>query len=331
MLRLFGVLLVIASFIVSWAWRDYQLFVNQSLVVKHPIVIEIQAGSSFNHIVQVLQESQLPVNKYWLKLLAYKNKLTHQLKAGEYELPVGITATQLLDLLSKGTTRQHQITFPEGWAFKELRHTLAKNSYLQHTIAQLTDAQIMQQLGSQYEHPEGLFFPDTYHFEKHDVDSAILQRAYKKMQQVLAIEWEKRRDGLPLKSSYEALILASIVEKETGDASERALIAGVFIRRLNKKMRLQTDPTVIYGMGEHYQGNIRKKDLRTLTPYNTYKINGLPPTPIAMPGKGAIHAVLHPSTDGSLYFVAKGDGTHVFSTSLTEHNKAVNAYQRKRR
>jgi len=316
---------------VSWAWRDYQLFVDQPLLVKQPVIIDIQAGSSFNHIVQVLQDAQLPVNKYWLKLLAYKKKLTHQLKAGEYELPVGMTATQLLDLLSKGTTRQHQITFPEGWTFKALRHTLAKNSYLQQTITQLTDAQIMQQLSSPYKHSEGLFFPDTYHFEKHDLDITILQRAYKKMQQVLAIEWEKRSDGLPLKSPYEALTLASIVEKETGDASERALIAGVFIRRLNKKMRLQTDPTVIYGMGDHYQGNIRKKDLRTLTPYNTYKINGLPPTPIAMPGKGAIHAVLHPSMDGSLYFVAKGDGTHIFSTRLTEHNKAVNAYQRKTR
>ncbi len=329
MLRFLGILLILASFSVSWAWRDYQIFVERPLVVKHPIIIEIRSGSSFNHIVQVLQDSKLPVNKYWLKLLAYQKKLTHQLKAGEYELPVGMTAIQLLDLLSQGRTRQHQITFPEGWTFKALRQTLAKNSYLQHTMTQLSDKQIMQQLGSSYSYPEGLFFPDTYHFEKHDSDSSILQRAYKKMQQVLATEWKKRRDGLPLKSPYEALILASIVEKETGDASERALIAGVFTRRLNKKMRLQTDPTVIYGMGEHYQGNIRKQDLRTLTPYNTYKINGLPPTPIAMPGKEAIHAVLHPSTDNSLYFVAKGDGTHVFSTRLTEHNKAVNAYQRK--
>lgn len=191
---------------------------------------------------------------------------------------------------------------------------------------------LMQTLGSEYKHPEGLFFPDTYFFEKGTTDIALLKTAYDKMKLVLEQEWKDKEQNLPLETPYQALILASIVEKETGASEERAQIAGVFTRRLQKGMLLQTDPTVIYGMGDSYKGNIRSKDLRQATAYNTYVITGLPPTPIAMPGQQAIHAALHPLKGKSLYFVAKGngEGTHVFSATLREHNNAVNKYQRKR-
>ena len=189
----------------------------------------------------------------------------------------------------------------------------------------------MERLGHAGEHPEGRFLPDTYHFPKNLTDVAFLKRAYDAMTQTLAREWEGRAVGLPLKTPYEALILASIVEKETGLASERQAIAGVFVRRLNKGMRLQTDPTVIYGMGDRYKGNIRKSDLQEDTPYNTYRRFGLPPTPIAMPGRDAIHATLHPDDSKNIYFVSRGDGSHHFSATLEEHNNAVIKYQLKGR
>lgn len=328
-MRLFGIILIVASFSISWLWMDYQAFASQPIVTEQPVVIDISKGSSFQSIIQVLIDQKLPVNQYWFKLLAYQQGLIDQLKAGEYELPVNTTPNAFLLLLSQGKTRQHTITFPEGWNFKEMRQAIAANTQISQILTGLSDKEILQKMGVKQTHPEGLFFPDSYRFEKHTTDLAILQRAYRKMQAILTLQWANKSADLPLKDAYQALILASIVEKETGDPSERPIIAGVFIRRLNKGMRLQTDPTVIYGMGENYQGNIRKKDLRTYTPYNTYKIKGLPPTPIAMPGELAIHAVLHPSADKSLYFVAKGDGSHIFSASLNEHNKAVNAFQRK--
>jgi len=208
---------------------------------------------------------------------------------------------------------------------------LSENANLTHTLDNVDDKVMLKRLGSPYKHPEGLFFPETYFFEKNTSDFELLKRAYQKMQQVLQQEWAGREPGLTLESPYQALILASIVEKETGKPSERARIAGVFIRRLRKGMLLQTDPTVIYGMGDRYQGNIRRQDLKQATPYNTYVIKGLPPTPIAMPGREAIHAVMHPAAGNSLYFVARGDGGHVFSATLREHVNAVNKYQKKRR
>ena len=331
MLRFLGVILIVGSLIVSWAWMDYQAFVTQPIVTKHPVVINISKGSSFRRIIQTLIDQGLPVNKYWFKLLAYQEGLINQLKAGEYELPIDITPKAFLMLLSEGKALQHTITFPEGWNFREMREALANNTQLKQTITGLSDVEILQKMGVKQAHPEGLFFPDSYQFEKHTTDLAVLQRAYQKMQGILTAQWANKSENLPLKDAYQALILASIVEKETGTPSERPVIAGVFIRRLKKGMRLQTDPTVIYGMGENYQGNIRKKDLRELTAYNTYRIKGLPPTPIAMPGELAIHAVLHPAQGNSLYFVAKGDGSHIFSATLADHNRAVNSFQRKRK
>lgn len=334
-MRIGIVLLLIISAVMSWAWQDYQSFIAKPLLVQQPLVMDVASGSSFRSIIQQLNSQvnfQRPdVAKLWFKILARQQGLINQLKAGEYELPVGITPKEFLVLLSSGATLQHSITFPEGWTFKQIRQALEADNNLKPILTALSDAEILQKLNSDYTHPEGLFFPDTYRFEKHTTDLAILQQAYQKMQQVLSEQWTNKAQVLPLKTVYQALILASIVEKETGVAFERPAIAGVFIRRLNKGMRLQTDPTVIYGMGDSYQGNIRKKDLQTLTPYNTYRIDGLPPTPIAMPGFEAINAVLHPTNGNSLYFVANGDGSHIFSATLKEHNRAVNKFQRKQR
>ena len=328
-----GLLLILCAAI-AWVWQDYQGFLAQPIVSQKPVIFDIAKGSSFQSIVKQLDTQvglQNPkIERLWFKILARQQGLINQLKAGEYLLPVGLTPKKFLLLLSSGITRQHSITFPEGWTFKQIRQALVADKNLKQTLTELNDIDILQKLGSDYTHPEGLFFPDTYHFAKHSTDLAILQQAYQKMQQVLSEQWANKAEGLPIKTPYEALILASIVEKETGVSSERPAIAGVFIRRLNKGMRLQTDPTVIYGMGDSYQGNIRKKDLQTLTTYNTYKIDGLPPTPIAMPGVEAINAVLHPAKGKSLYFVANGDGSHNFSATLAEHNRAVQAYLRKR-
>lgn len=329
-LRVFVTLLLVLSAALAWAWQDYQAFTARPIVVNKPLVIDVEKGSSFNRIISQIDYQTSRIDPTWFKLLARQEGLTTKLKAGEYKLQVGLTPKDFLVLLSRGARLQHSITFPEGWTFKQLLQALAADTHLKHSLAELSTSDILQRIGSDYTHPEGIFFPDTYRFEKNTTDLAILQRAYQKMQQVIEQQWQNKSAELPLATAYEALILASIVEKETGDPSERPVIAGVFIRRLKKGMRLQTDPTVIYGMGESYQGNIRRKDLRTLTAYNTYRIKGLPPTPIAMPGELAINAVLHPAQDDSLYFVAKGNGSHVFSATLTAHNRAVNTFQRKR-
>jgi len=333
-MRSIAILFLVLSAALAWAWQDYQRFTEQPLVVQQPLVIDIANGSSFRSIIQQLNSlldfQRADIDQFWFKILARQQGLINQLKAGEYQLPVGMTAQEFLILLSSGAVLQHSITFPEGLTFKQLRQALLADKNLQLTLIGVSDADILQKLGSDYTHPEGLFFPDTYRFEKYTTDLAILQQAYQKMQQVLREQWANKAQNLPLKTAYQALILASIVEKETGVAFERPEIAGVFTRRLNKGMRLQTDPTVIYGMGNSYQGNIRKKDLQTLTPYNTYRINGLPPTPIAMPGEQAINAVLHPAQGKSLYFVASGNGRHNFSATLVEHNRAVQAFLRKR-
>ena len=329
-LRVLGVILLIASLVIGWAFTDYNAFVSQPIVTKQPVVIDVHKGSSFHRIIQNLSDQGLSINKHWFKVLAYQEGLINQLKAGEYELPIDLTPKAFLVLLSQGKTRQHTITFPEGWNFREMRQALARNAQIQQTLTDLSGTEILQKMGVKQAHPEGLFFPDSYQFEKGTTDLAILQRAYQKMQGILTAQWANKSADLPLKDAYQALILASIVEKETGAPAERPMIAGVFIRRLKKGMRLQTDPTVIYGMGESYQGNIRKQDLRKMTAYNTYRIKGLPPTPIAMPGELAINAVLHPEQGNSLYFVAKGDGSHTFTATLAEHNRAVNIFQRKR-
>ena len=252
------------------------------------------------------------------------------LQAGSYTLNKNISPYQLLLSLNYGKATQGSVTFIEGRTFAQMREKLANNDAVKQTITSLSDREIMQLLGSTYNAPEGLFFPDTFYFNRHTTDIALLKISYDAMQAKLDKAWQNREENLPYKNSYEALIMASIVEKETGKSSERPMIAGVFINRMRFGMRLQTDPTVIYGMGLQFNGNIRKKDLLTDTPYNTYTRSGLPPTPIAMPGIAAIEAALHPAKTKALYFVGKGEGSHAFSNDLNEHNRAVVRYQLKK-
>jgi len=329
--KIIGLVLLILSFTSGWIWIDYQSALNQPVLVDKTVTIEIEKGDSLDRIANNLVAQHLTIKPFWFKVIAVQENARRKLKTGEYELTSGLTIPQILALFVQGKTKQHIITFPEGWSFKEIFREIDKNPDLDHTLAGAEFASIMAKLKSDMPSPEGLLFPDTYFFEKHTSDVSLLKRAYDRMQQVLQQEWNAKAEGLPFKTPYEALILASIVEKETGTATERPVIAGVFIRRLEQNMLLQTDPTVIYGMGESYQGDIKSKDLTTATPYNTYVISGLPPTPIAMPGRDALHAVLHPDNGDSLYFVARGDGTHEFSPTLKDHNVAVDKYQRNKK
>lgn len=292
--------------------------------------ISIKPKSGLKSIANQLVEQGV-LNSAWPFVLLAKilGKETY-LQAGDYTLNKNITPYQLMLSLNHGKATQGNITFIEGKTFKQMREKLAKNDAIDATITQLSDAQVMQSVGNGEDHAEGLFFPDTFYFDRGTPDKVILKRAYDIMQTKLDGAWQNRAPNLPYKNSYEALIMASIVEKETGKASERPMIAGVFINRLKIGMRLQTDPTVIYGMGDSYNGNIRRKDLLKDTIYNTYTRYGLPPTPIAMPGLASINAALHPESTKSLYFVGKGDGSHAFSATLNEHNRAVAKYQLKR-
>lgn len=291
--------------------------------------ITIQPNSSLKSIARQLVDQGVLKSEWPFVLLARVLRKEPYLQAGDYSLNKNINPYQLFLSLNHGKSTQGSITFIEGKTFKQMRHRLAQNKAIKHTIQTLTDAEVMQLVGKGETHPEGLFFPDTFYFDRGTLDTVILKRSYEIMQNKLNKAWETRAINLPYRSPYEALIMASIVEKETGQESERALIAGVFVNRLRIGMRLQTDPTIIYGMGDDYKGNIRRKDLVKDTPYNTYTRSGLPPTPIAMPGLAAIQAALHPAETKALYFVGKGDGSHVFSNNLIEHNRAVVKYQLK--
>jgi len=250
------------------------------------------------------------------------------IKAGNYEIPPGTTPISLLQKLARGEEALRALTLVEGWNWRQVRQALAKEEQIKHDAAALTDEALMAQLGRPGVAPEGRFFPDTYTYAKGSSDIALLRRAMHAMDRHLEAAWAQRAADTPLKSADEALTLASIVEKETGKASDRGQIAGVFVNRLRMGMLLQTDPTVIYGLGEKFDGNLRKRDLQSDTPWNTYTRAGLPPTPIAMPGKASLLAAVQPQATRALYFVAKGDGTSHFSASLEEHNRAVNRYQR---
>ena len=325
---------LILSVIGGGMWMDYRNALQQTVTADKTVYIEIEKGDSLNRIIDKLIAQKLEIKPFWFKAAAFQQNAFKKLKAGEYELTPGLTVPKILALFVQGKTKQHAITFPEGWSFKEILREIEKNPNLEHTLSGVAFESVMGRFkpdAGTPALPEGLFFPDTYFFEKHTSDVSLLKRAYDKMQQVLQQEWLNKAEGLPFKTPYDALILASIVEKETGVAAERPQIAGVFIRRLEQNMLLQTDPTVIYGMGESYQGDIKVKDLTTATPYNTYVIRGLPPTPIAMPGRDALYAVLHPDKGDSLYFVARGDGTHVFSATLKDHNLAVDTFQRNKK
>ncbi|GAB2548605.1 endolytic transglycosylase MltG [Rhodanobacter koreensis] len=314
-----------------YGWNDFNRFSGSPLHVTAPgESIDIGRGTSFRNIVGELQQRKLSTaNPLYWRLLAEQMHVAGRLHAGEYALEAGITPRQLLANMAAGKVLQRNFTIVDGWTFSELRQALAKADKLNHDSANLDDATIMQRIGAPGEAPEGRFLPETYAYVKGDSDLDILKRAHADMVKTLTALWAGRDKDLPLATPYDALILASIVEKETGRADERARIAGVFVRRLESHMLLQTDPSVIYGMGASYAGNIHKSDLTTDTPYNTYTRPGLPPTPIALPGKPALVAALHPAAGTELYFVARGDGGHVFASTLEEHNRNVDCYQRK--
>ena len=314
-----------------WAWHAYNRFLEKPLdLPAEGVVFEIPRGASIAAVARKLEAQNLVPGAGWLRLHARLEHGESLIKAGEYRLLPGLTPETLFALFVSGKTISYSITLIEGWSFKQMMAEIEAHPVLQKRLSGMSADAVMQQLGRGGEHPEGRFFPDTYSFPRNTTDLELLHRAYARMDQVLQDAWSRRAENLPLKSSYEALILASIVEKETGAANERGEIAGVFSRRLRKGMKLQTDPTVIYGMGDSYKGNIRRKDLREDTPYNTYVHTGLPPTPICMPGADAIAAAVNPRPGKSLYFVAKGDGSHQFSDTLKQHNKAVRQYQLKR-
>jgi len=291
--------------------------------------ITIQPKSGLRSIANQLVKQGV-LNEPWRFIIIARllNKQSY-LQAGSYTLNKNVSPYQLLLSLNHGKTTQGSITFIEGRTFAQMQEKIIKNDAIKQTLTGLSEPEMLKLMGSDYSVAEGLFFPDTFYFDRNTADTDILKRSYDSMQSKLAKAWQGRDANLPYKNSYQALIMASIIEKETGKAVERPMIAGVFINRLRMGMRLQTDPTVIYGMGKYYDGNLRKKDLIADTPYNTYTRDGLPPTPIAMPGMAAINAALHPATTKALYFVGKGDGSHLFSNNLADHNLAVVRYQLK--
>ena len=292
---------------------------SYDLVLKH--------GSSLRGIAQQMVREGVLAEPWTFIFLVRAQGLAGDIKAGNYELREGMTNYDLFLMITDGITSQRSITFIEGWTFAQVREALNRHEDVRHLSMPMTNEEILRQIGATENVAEGLFFPDSYFFDSGMSDLDILKRAYETMQRKLAKAWLARAAGLPYRTPYEALIMASIVEKETGRASERPMIASVFLNRLRIGMRLQTDPTVIYGLGETFDGNLRKRDLQQDNEYNTYTRSGLPPTPIAMPGMAAIEAALHPAQSNALYFVGKGDGSHAFSSTLNEHNRAVTRYQ----
>ena len=317
--------LVAASLFVGWFAYHVQDPVQIPIT---PYELSIKPGSSLRTVAKQLVGAGALHDAWSFILLSRLMGYSSSLKAGDYELAESISPWQLLKRVTNGDVNQSEIRFIEGWTFSQLRKTLNENPALQHDTAGLTDFQVMQLIGASETMAEGLFSPDTYYFVRGNSDVAILKRAYHAMQNNLNTAWTGRATNLPLTDSYQALILASIVEKETGRESDRTNVAGVFINRLRIGMRLQTDPTVIYGLGDKFDGNLRKKDLLTDQEYNTYTRSGLPPTPIALPGMASIQAALNPAKTSSLYFVGKGNGESHFSSNLTDHNRAVSKYQR---
>lgn len=332
MIKKFLVSIVIISLLVAAAglfWARQPIIAAQ----HPPIAFAIAPGSSVKSSTQQIADAGVPVNPTLLGLLARLTGDSARLKAGHYEIKPGTTPLALVEQLVRGEFAQETVAIIEGWTFRQMRMALAAHTGLKQDTAHLSDAELLAKIapGSGYKAAEGLFFPDTYRFAKGASDLQVYRHAHALMMKRLQEAWAARDPSVPYKNPYEALIMASIVEKETGQRDERGLIAGVFVNRLKTGMLLQTDPTVIYGMGDQFQGNIRKRDLQTDTPYNTYTRSGLPPTPIALPGGESIDAAMKPAKTDALYFVSKGNGSSHFSNNLADHNRAVNKYQRMQR
>jgi UPF0755 protein len=300
-------------------------------LLESPVTFELRTGSGLRAAAAQLSAAGIIGRPEPFELLARLLGESGRLKAGNYELTAPLTPLGLLQRMTRGDVTLTAVTFVEGWTFSQMRKALEENPRIRKELATLSEPELLKKLGMAVPSAEGWFFPDTYHVTDGTTDLSILQRAHKLMRKHLEQEWARRAPNLPLQTPDEALILASIVEKETGRADERGLVAAVFINRLRIGMRLQTDPTVIYGMGAAFDGNIRKRNLLTDTPYNTYTRTGLPPTPIAMPGLDALRATLNPAPSDALYFVARGDGSSKFSRTLAEHERAVSQFQRRSR
>jgi UPF0755 protein len=295
-----------------------------------PVEVEIPRGATFRSVMDALEGAGIRPRRLEFELLARALRKERDIKAGSYEITEPLAPTDLLDKLTRGDVTQSEVRLIEGWTFAQFRAALDASPHLRHDSAGLEDTQILARIEAAEPHPEGLFFPDTYLFAKGSSDLAVLRRAYRSMQRHLATAWEGRDSGVPYKMSYEALIMASIIEKETGKAEERDLIGGVLVNRLRIGMRLQVDPTIIYGLGNAFDGNLKRSHLVEDSPYNTYTRAGLPPTPIAMPGLASLRAALRPAKTEALYYVSKGDGSSQFSRTLDEHNRAVSRYQLRR-
>jgi UPF0755 protein len=316
---------------VSW---QVQRFMSAPLAVPaEGVALTVAPGSSFSAVTSNLMDLGLIENDLWFRLYARFSGDASEVHAGHYTIEAGATPRSLLEKLIRGTVKLYSFTIIEGWTHRELLQALQASDWIEATLSDEDWPALLSDLGAGLTHPEGLFLPETYRFPRGTSDREVLTEAYRMMQQVLDEEWPSRDASTPVKSPYEALVLASIIEKETARADERARIAGVFTRRLEKRMRLQTDPTVIYGIGPQFNGNLTRADLRRDTPYNTYTRRGLPPTPIALPGRAAIHAALHPASGTELFFVATGldDGSHTFSTTREEHDAAVAEYLKRLR
>ena len=317
-------IIALAAVVAAVAW-----WANTPIELRDASVdFRISSGSSLRSAATQMREAGIGINPDLFALLARWRGVATTIKAGSYAVNRGITPEQLQAKLARGDMTQGESTLVDGWTFAQWRARLDQNPDLKHETRDLPESEIAGRLGIEGGRIEGWLFPDTYLFDKQSSDLELFARAHRAMRKKLEGAWSERDQGLPYRNPHEALIMASIIEKETGLADDRALVAAVFVNRLRKGMPLQTDPTVIYGLGEKFDGNLRKRDLQADTPYNTYTRGGLPPSPIAMPGAAAIHAALHPADSGALYFVARGDGSSQFSKTLGEHNKAVNQYQR---
>lgn len=323
-LALLLVALAAAGGVVAWRW-----YANAIPMEVDRVEVRIAPGSSARAIARQLRGAGVLLNEDGFVAVARASDATSRLRAGRYEIRRGTTVQQLIAKLKRGEVLRERFTVVEGWTFRELRAALANAAYLRQDTAKLDDAALLKAVGATESHPEGLFAPDTYTYDPGSSDLDLYRQAYRLQASRLQAAWQARAPDLPYNSPYDALIMASIVEKETGQTEERAQIAAVFVNRLRKGMLLQTDPTVIYGIGPSFDGNLRKNDLARDTPYNTYVRAGLPPTPIALPGLDAIGAALQPASSRALFFVSRGDGSSHFSESLVEHNRAVERYQLK--
>lgn len=311
------------------AW-DAHRFLSRPLSISQSQLIELPSGTNLRTLTNRLMAHGAitkPRYKLYLDWYARVHGLARRLKAGEYQIRPGMTAVDLLNTVVKGKVYQHSVTIIDGWTFQQMMSALNKQPALKHLLRGDTKKQVMAAIGHPDQPAQGHFLPNTYYFTRGMTDIAFLKRAYHAMQVVLKRQWKKRAKGLPLKNKDQALTLASLIEKESGDPNELGKISGVFIRRLEKGMKLETDPTVIYGLGSSYNGKLTREDLRKDTPYNTYTHYGLPPTPICMPSKAALHAALHPTPGKALYFVSKGNGTHHFSDTFAAHKRAIRKYE----